>query len=319
MRRLPIATLLLSVAGFCWSSPARADEVPGPIIDMHVHAEYEIWAEEALCFPEPCEHQPTTLDRIEDLLPATLRAMKRHGIVLGVLSERELERIQPWLDASPGTFIAGYQINNPAAVTVDQLRDLLLSKQVGVIGEIAVMYERIAIDDPSVDPFFALAQSLDVPVHVHVLGLGGDPRFPIHLGSPLRVARVMNRYPDLRIYLENAGWPFLDETIALMYQYPAVHADLSTITWAIPRPVFHGFLRALVESGLGKRLMFGSDAMLWPEKIGLAVEAIRSADFLSDEQQRDIFYNNAARFLRLSEEQMDRHHHQAPANSGAHP
>jgi predicted TIM-barrel fold metal-dependent hydrolase len=28
---------------------------------------------------------------------------------------------------------------------------------------------------------------------------------------------------------------------------------------------------------------------------------LESADFLTDEQKRDIFYNNAARFLRLAE------------------
>jgi hypothetical protein len=31
------------------------------------------------------------------------------------------------------------------------------------------------------------------------------------------------------------------------------------------------------------------------------IEAVESADFLSEAQKRDIFYNNAARFLRLNE------------------
>mgnify|MGYP003536296971 CR=1 FL=1 len=34
----------------------------------------------------------------------------------------------------------------------------------------------------------------------------------------------------------------------------------------------------------------------------MAVEGIESASFLTPEQKRDIFYNNAARFLRLGEE-----------------
>jgi hypothetical protein len=72
--------------------------------------------------------------------------------------------------------------------------------------------------------------------------------------------------------------------------------------------MFHRYLRSLVEAGLAKRLMFGSDQMTWPETIGLAIEAIESADFLTPEQRRDIFYNNAARFLRLSEQEIARHH-----------
>jgi len=47
--------------------------------------------------------------------------------------------------------------------------------------------------------------------------------------------------------------------------------------------------------------MFGSDQMRWPEAIGMAIEGIESASFLSQEQKRDIFYDNAARFLRLKE------------------
>jgi hypothetical protein len=37
-------------------------------------------------------------------------------------------------------------------------------------------------------------------------------------------------------------------------------------------------------------------------------ERADSADFLSQEQKRDVFYNNAAWFLRLSEEEIARHH-----------
>jgi len=46
-------------------------------------------------------------------------------------------------------------------------------------------------------------------------------------------------------------------------------------------------------------LMFGSDLTEWPEAIGLGIERIQSATYLTNEQKRDIFYNNAARFLRL--------------------
>jgi predicted TIM-barrel fold metal-dependent hydrolase len=87
--------------------------------------------------------------------------------------------------------------------------------------------------------------------------------------------------------------------IAMMYQYPQLYGDLSTITWVIPRPAFHRYVEALVRAGLGNRLMFGSDQMRWPAKIDEAIEAIEEADYLTAEQKRDILYNNAARFLRL--------------------
>ena len=80
------------------------------------------------------------------------------------------------------------------------------------------------------------------------------------------------------------------------------------ITWHIPRGAFYRYVRGLVDVGLEKRLMFGSDQMDWPETIDWAVEAIQSGDFLTSEQKRDILYGNAARFLRLSEAEIARHH-----------
>ena len=105
------------------------------------------------------------------------------------------------------------------------------------------------------------------------------------------------------------------EMIALMYTNPNVYADLSTISWIIPRTTFHSYLRKLVDAGLSDRLMFGSDQMIWPESIDIAIDAINSADFLSDKQKRDIFYNNAARFLKLSQEDIDKHHNRIKATS----
>jgi len=97
----------------------------------------------------------------------------------------------------------------------------------------------------------------------------------------------------------HAGWPFLEEMIALLYAHPSVHVDVGVLDWTQPREEFHRYLRRLVEAGYGKRIMFGSDQMVWPEAIEMAVATIQSAEYLTPEQRSDIFYHNAARFLRL--------------------
>jgi len=152
-----------------------------------------------------------------------------------------------------------------------------------------------------------LAEELDLPVLIHISGAGApNPTFRLSAGHPLLLEEVLVRHPKLRIYLENAGYPFLDEMLALLFQYPQVHADLSTITRIVPREAFHEYLRSLVRAGYSKRLMFGTDGP--STRVAQAVDAIESASFLTDEQKRDIFYNNAARFLRLSEEEIAAHH-----------
>jgi predicted TIM-barrel fold metal-dependent hydrolase len=54
--------------------------------------------------------------------------------------------------------------------------------------------------------------------------------------------------------------------------------------------------------------MFGSDQMVWPHGIEMSLEQLESFDFLTQDEKRDILYNNAARFLRLSDEQIAAHH-----------
>ena len=98
----------------------------------------------------------------------------------------------------------------------------------------------------------------------------------------------------------HAGWPMSDQMVALMWAHPQVYVDTGVIDWGLPRKEFHTYLRRLVEAGFGKRIMFGSDQMVWPETIGMAVEGIESAAFLTEEQKRDIFHNNAVRFFRLA-------------------
>jgi hypothetical protein len=99
----------------------------------------------------------------------------------------------------------------------------------------------------------------------------------------------------------HAGSPLVDEMISMLYTHPQLYVDIAGNDWSLPRKEFHRFLRRLVEAGYGKRILFGSDQMIWPQTIEVAIETIQTADFLTPEQKRDIFCNNAARFLRLND------------------
>jgi uncharacterized protein len=84
--------------------------------------------------------------------------------------------------------------------------------------------------------------------------------------------------------------------------------DLGVIIFTQPRPALYRFLQGIVDAGFASRVMFGSDQMVWPGVIERSIAVIEEAPFLSEAQKRDILYNNAARFLRLSEAEIARHH-----------
>lgn len=278
----------------------------GPIIDMHMHTglPHPVPAGiPGICRPEPCKGQgASTVDPVE-LMNKTMEAMDRYNITLAHLSGVDWSAVGQWYEAAPDRFIPSPFIMDPSSAELEKLRLAYASGQFGGMGEIGTQLNDIPPNDLSLEPYFELAEKLDLPVLIHTLGIGPHmPNFRSAAGNPLLLEDVLKAHPDLRIYVENAGFPFGEEMIAMMYQYPQLYADVSTITWVIPRTAFYDYLESLVRAGLGNRIMFGSDQMVWPEMIGAAIETIQEAPFLTAEQKADIFYNNAVRFLRLEDD-----------------
>ena len=145
---------------------------------------------------------------------------------------------------------------------------------------------------------------------------GGPPGGLYHLGmseirvknaNPKQLEDVLVAHPNLKVYVMHGGWPYLEDMKAMLYMHPQLYLDVAAIDWVLPKAEFHNFIKGLVDSGFGNRIMFGTDQMVWPETIDIAVDAINSAEFLTLEQKEDIFYDNAAEFLGLSQTQIDNH------------
>ncbi|MCB0668443.1 MAG: amidohydrolase family protein [Saprospiraceae bacterium] len=282
--------------------PTSAQQRP-PIIDMHMHTglPHEVPpGTPALCRPEPCNGDGQATVDPEALRQKTLEIMDRYNIVKGFLSGVDWSDVRTWKEEAPERFIASPFIVKPDKKTLANLETEYNMGHFHGLGEIGTQLAGIPPNDPSLEPYFKLAEDLDLPVLIHTLGIGPYmPHFRTSAGDPLLLEDVLIQHPKLRLFVENAGFPYQEEMIAMMYQYPQLYVDVSTITWVIPRSAFYDYLKAFMRAGLGKRVMFGSDQMVWPEKIGAAVEAIEQAPFLSEDQKRDIFYNNAVRFLKL--------------------
>ena len=309
---------------------------PPPIIDMHIHAEplSEFGGGELSVCPGDQKLVLPTIDpkapfKIQDLhkcakpikasatdeklLAETLEAFDRYNIRRAVTAG-PIELVSKWYDASPDRIIKALSFadRDPSPA---EFRRLYAEKKFSVFAEVGMQYRGLSPDDEVYEPYFALAEELDIPVAIH-LGEGppggvhtlGPPTYRVALGRPLLLEKVLVRHPKLRVYVMHYGSPFVDEMIAMLYSHPNLYVDIACNNWGFPRKQFYEHLRKMVEAGFEKRILFGSDQMVWPETIGKAIESVERAPFLSASQKRDIFYNNAARFLRLTKQEIARDH-----------
>ena len=330
MRVLAILVCLLSVT-------ADGQEQL-PIIDVHMHAlpaDHQGPPPLAMCTPfptpvwdpaipygevfmglvknPPCDDPIWSPTTDAELQAETIAAIERMN-VFGVLSGTE-ELVAQWTEAAPGRFYSGLGFQLGAnAHSPEDLERLHLDGRLDVLAEVTNQYLGIAPDDDRMEPYWALAEKLDIPVGIHI-GTGppgvtylGASGYRAHLHSSLTLEKVLVNHPRLRVYIMHAGYPMLEDLLTVMHAHPQVYVGIGVIVYTQPRPAFYRFLERIIEAGYGKRVMFGSDHMVWPETIERSIDVIETAAFLSAEQKRDIFYNNAARFLRLSDAEIIRHH-----------
>lgn len=280
---------------------AAAQQKKPPVIDMHLHA-YSI-SEMVKLFNVP--DYKNTQAEYEALIMAELAKYNIRAYASG-----RHEMVRKWHALNPDRVKPGIFIWHPGEVNLDSLRKWHKEGTLDVLGEIGIQYNGILPGDSIMEPIWKLAEELDIPLAFH-MGTGapnapyaGFPKYRAGNSNPLLIEDVLIRHPKARVCIMHAGWPFLQEMISLLYYHPQVYVDLGVIDWAIPVNNFHQYLKGLVDAGFAKRIMFGTDEMIWPEAIKTAIESIESAEFLTKEQKRDILYNNAAKFLRLSEEEI---------------
>lgn len=303
-----LTAVVFAVAVLVSSSFTAAPVAPqyrrGPVIDMHLHAQRL----DAFIANQPDKRWFPALRRPssdDELMKESLAALVRENVVRAVTNE-EMPNVELWHQAAPDRVIPAFQCA-PCATAAEfaAVRGLAAAGRIKVIGELVWQYYGLSPSDPKLDPLWAVAEEFDLPMLVHCgptppgWSQTVDRDIRIRNGSALTLEDALVCHPKARVYIAHAGWPFLDDTVAMLYQYPNLYVDVSWIDWMLPRAEFHGYLKRLVDAGFANRVMFGSDQMQWPDTIGLGIEGIESARFLNVEQKRAILCGNAARFLRL--------------------
>ena len=165
----------------------------------------------------------------------------------------------------------------------------------------------IAIDDERALPIYAKAEELGIVVTIQT-GWSRTPGSRLELHRPIGIDRVAMACPDLRIVIAHGGWPWVDETYAIMYKHPNVYTDTSDWPGFMTRDEIARALVTAKHLGLLNRVLWGSDYPLFSPARDL--ELYRSLPAfatrhemeptLTDADIQGILGDNAARLLGLS-------------------
>lgn len=279
----------------------------GPIIDVHMHS----FSHDRYGTPTPSNPitgvTPNTKSN-QEVIEFTMKEMERLNIQMALISG-PLKNVKEWKAKGLDKFVGGlyYHPRNPLP-ELHKVKDEYESGTIGIFGELGLAYGGLTPNDSIVQQYFKFAEANEIPVGIHMalgepnLSISWAPKFRVEHINPLIIEDLVIKFPKLKIYLMHAGWPFLEDTKAIMCMFDNVYADLSLINWLIPEAEFQDYVRGLtnmdgIECDLTKRLMYGSDQMVWQDAIELSIKNIQKIPFLNKDQKADIFYNNAKRFL----------------------
>lgn len=272
---------------------ASAQDGVQPIIDVHLHGYTTETYRPLPGAPESYEHFKAEIRK----------QFEKFNIVYAVKSggtfDADMEEIM----------LQGYESNNYPTFDTVSFKQQIADGKIQVWGEFMPMFNGLTIADPAFAPYLKICEREGIPIALHT---GQGPpniyrryqNFRLRLGDPLLIDEVLINYPKLKIYLMHAGIPFYENTLALMEQYPQVYCDLGAVLWidkGLSPHHLKDFLIKAKQYGFINRIMYGSDVMYWAFRIEQSIQKLDSFDFLSEEDKRKIFYENAVDFFNLNQ------------------
>lgn len=283
----------------------------GPIIDMHLHSftEENFWGPT----PNPASGKISVKNATEHTKKC-VKLLEKNNIVLAEVDGASPSSVDGWEQIFKGEIIRGLYVNDPRNLNINQFKNWIEEGRIEIFGEIGAIYGGYSASDSLFFPFYEICEKYDIPVGIHTGGsfpgiTEKNKKFRLRFGDPFMVEDILVEFPKLRVYLMHAGAHFYEHTAVLMKQYPNLYVDIAVLNWMPDaNHFFLPFLKLAKEYNVLKRVMYGSDQMIWPEAIELAIQNLQSVDFLTLEEKKDIFYDNAARFLRLSKVKIESHH-----------
>lgn len=154
-------------------------------------------------------------------------------------------------------------------------------------------------NDPRLMKLYDICARMDKPI-IFQAGLCLERNALSKFCHPMEFEEIAAKYPDTNICLAHVGWPFVQETAALLIKYPNLYTNTALMNFDGPYQIYHKvFLEDMgqywVEHNIADQVMFGSDSpRIRPVR---SKRGLDSLNFSKDTMEK-ICWKNALRFLK---------------------
>jgi predicted TIM-barrel fold metal-dependent hydrolase len=230
---------------------------------------------------------------------AFVALMDRAGVEIGVFRAASNEETVRIVQAYPDRFIGlAYLSPFDGMRGVRELERLV--REGGLRGfSVGALYEAIPPDDRRYYPFYAKCVELNIPVRIYTSMSYANDR-PYDLAHPRHLDQIACDFPELRIVAGLAGWPWVEDMVALLRRHPNLYCDT-----AAHRPKYF----AKPGSGWEMFMQFGNTLIQDKIMVGLSWLLLGDsmenliAEYLDlplkDSVKEKWLYRNARRFFEL--------------------
>ena len=138
-------------------------------------------------------------------------------------------------------------------------------------------------------------EELDIPVAIHI-GTGppgapylGNPKYRAKMHSPLALEEVLVKHPRLRLFIMHAGWPMIDDLLAVLWTHPQVYVDVGAISFACREKNFINTCNGLLKRGLVNGLCLARIKWYGRKQLNMRLSQLKLHHFFHH-NRKEIFF-----------------------------
>lgn len=211
------------------------------------------------------------------------------------------EEIKQIVDKDPNFFIGFASVDPRKSNAVELLTDAFERLKLSGL-KINTAKLKMYPTDEKLRQLYRVCHKYKKPIIFHA-GMSLETNTVTKYSHPMEFEEVAIEFPEVKICLAHFGWPWVNETAALLIKYDNVYTNTAMMYMDSPKDLFEKVFKQdlgkyWLDHNFADKVMFGSDSpRIRPVRSKRGLDALE----MEEATRKKVYYENAVRFLGLEE------------------